>query len=254
MIKKIETIFLSLSLVGSSYGATSASAVINYAKTAAGSSYKMGGSRWDPKDRSFGATDCAGLVLKAWRWPKEIGYKETLVDSYTINGKRVPGKLYTGSMFEIKRHKLPWSISKDYDNAKMADAYTYNDGERGHTLLVTGYDTNKNIKSLEARSRKHGVGYFSRTKAHLKSVGYSLMRNSNVSSQQIAPQHPSDSQESPVRIPTQYQPVFHSVVKGDTLSGLSKKYRVPMQHIISLNPSRISSNFMIRIGEKLQVK
>ncbi len=239
---------LSVPLVTSLQAAMTAKEVIDYAKTAAGSRYKLGHSNWDPNDRSFGYTDCAGLVLKAWRWPMEIPYRSPLKDKYSIQGKVIPGKLYTGSMFETKRHNLPWTVKKDYDNAKVADAYTYNDGKRGHTLLVTRYDENKNIKSLEARSPKHGVGYFTRTKAHLKSVGYSLMRHTGISRSHVAP-----ASEAPTRQPTQYQAIFHVVVKGDTLSALAKHYKVPVSHIAALNPEKIK-NFVIKLGDRIQVK
>ncbi|MEZ4814019.1 MAG: LysM peptidoglycan-binding domain-containing protein [Bdellovibrionota bacterium] len=240
---------LSLPLLEGAQAAMTAKDVIDYAKTAAGSRYKMGHSQWDPNDRSFGYTDCAGLVLKAWQWPKKIPYREVLKDSYSINGSRVPGKLYTGSMFEVKRHKLPWSVTKDFDNAQLADAYTYNDGKQGHTFLVTRYDENNNIKSIEARNPEYGVGYFTRTKAYIKAAGYSLMRN-----KQIARNGGSSTTNSkPERKPTQYEPVLHTVVKGDTLSALSRKHKVPVEHIVSLNPGKIK-NYVIRIGDQIQIK
>jgi len=239
---------LSIPLINSGHATMTAKEVIDYAKTAAGSRYKLGHSNWDPNDRSFGYTDCAGLVLKAWRWPMEIPYRATLKDSYSIQGKAIPGKLYTGSMFETKRHKLPWTVKKDFDNAKPADAYTFNNGKHGHTLLVTRYDENKNIKSLEARSPKHGVGYFTRTKAHLKAVGYSLMRHSGIPKAAA-----SAVSDTPARKPTQYEAIFHTVAKGDTLSALARTHKVPVGHIVALNPGKIK-NFVIKIGDRIQVK
>lgn len=227
--------------------------IINYAKTAAGSKYELGGSKWDPNDRKFGATDCAGLVLKAWRWPIPIKYKETLKDSYVINDKRVTGKLYTGSMLEIKKHSLPWSSSKNHANAQIADAFTFNNGFHGHTLLVAGFDSKDNIKSLEARSKKHGVGHFVRTRAHLKSVDYRLMKNKNIQ-RPVSIALEGSTQNSEDRRPTEYKAVFHKVTSGDTLSGLSRKYQVPLKHIQALNPNKIKNNNIIRLGDTLQIK
>lgn len=246
--KLVLCTFLSVPLTTSLHAAMTAKEVMDYAKTAVGSRYKMGHSRWDPNDRSFGYTDCAGLVLKAWRWPLEIPYRETLKGSYTVRGKKVTGKLYTGSMFETKRYELPWSVDKDFDNAKVADAYTYNNGKEGHTFLVTRYDENKNVKSVEARNPKLGVGYFTRTKAYLKGVGYRLMRHRGISRANATP-----ATEAPARQLSQYEAIFHTVTKGDTLSALAKKHKVTVGHIVALNPSKIK-NFVIKIGDRIQVK
>ncbi len=158
--------------------ATAKLGAIQYASTAVGSRYIFGGSTWDPKNRRYGGSDCAGLVLKAWKWPVAIGYRDQLRPSYVVRGKSVPGKLYTGTMLYPERYKLPWSKTKDLSKSSVGDALTYNSGGSGHTFLYVG-KRNGMVRSLEARSRKHGIGYFERSLPSLKRTGYAVLKPKN---------------------------------------------------------------------------
>ena len=236
----------------------SRSEIIDYAKTAAGSKYIFGGSKWDANDKKYGGPDCAGLVLKAWRWPLEINYRDTLKASYVVEGKKLPGKLYTGTMLEVNTYKLPWSKTKEYSLAETGDAFTFNNGKRGHTFLVTSVN-NGIYKSLEARSSKLGVGYFERSESYIRNAKYSLLKRNNVSgrslkSQQQSPAVSTHKASAPVvKRVVANAPEFYTVKQGDDLQKIAKQHKTLVSHIVKLNPSKIKNN-SVKVGSKLQIK
>ena len=46
--------------------------------------------------------------------------------------------------------------------------------------------------------------------------------------------------------------IYHTVVKGDTLWGLSRAYGVTLNSIVALNGTKVAS--VISIGEKIRIK
>jgi len=234
---------------------------INYGKTAVGSRYIFGGSNWDPSNRSYGGTDCAGLVLKSWKWPVEIPYKSSLQSSYVVNGKSVPGKLWTGHMLLTSKYNLPWTNSKDYGSASKGDAFTYNNGSQGHTFLYLS-DSNGVASTLEAKGRAYGVGYFSRTFAKLKASNYflqkkkgSLSGNQSDSSIRVGNRERNENSSTSPREnrPTEprVQKKFHILRRGETLATLAKQYKVPKSHLEKLNKKKVDKG--LKVGMILQV-
>jgi LysM repeat protein len=232
----------------------SRSEIIDYAKSAAGSRYIFGGSKWDPQNRKFGGPDCAGLVLKAWRWPLEINYRDTLQGSYVVDGERLPGKLYTGTMLDVNKYHLPWSKTKDYSLAQAGDAFTFNNGSHGHTFIMISEDKGV-YKSIEARSSKLGVGYFERSESYIRNANYSLLKRNNVKGSK-AVKTASTEAAAPAKQTVRKvaaEPVYYVVKQGDELQDVARKYKTLVSHIVKLNPSKIKNN-AVKAGVKLQVK
>lgn len=254
-IQKIISIFISIAFTPMAVAAINLveitpKDIINYAESAAGSKYKLGYSQWDPDNREWGGVDCGGLVQKAWRWPTPLNYKTKMKDSYKVQGQTVPGKLFTGAMLEVKKHKLPWTMSSQLNTAQIGDSFTfYNGGETGHTLLVAGaINDDGKVKSLEARSSKYGVGYFERTISELEGKKYKLLRRNNVKGR-------SQTSPSPISSTTQSgNATYHTIKKGDTLWAISKQHKVSIGHILKLNPKVAKNPSVIQIGAKIRIK
>jgi flagellum-specific peptidoglycan hydrolase FlgJ/LysM repeat protein len=67
----------------------------------------------------------------------------------------------------------------------------------------------------------------------------------------IQPQNPSTPPVDPTPAPTANQPGFHTVVKGDTLFSISRKYNIPVAKLKSMNGM---TNDNIKIGQQLRVQ
>lgn len=62
-----------------------------------------------------------------------------------------------------------------------------------------------------------------------------------------APENKIDAPENGV------EPLIHLVVKGDTLWGISKKYKTTVENLLQLNP-QIKNPNLIRIGQEVRIR
>lgn len=187
--------------------------VIEYAKTGLGTPYKLGGSKWVTNGKS-GEVDCAGLVLKAWRWPIYTKPEDKLKWVYKVgrdiessavtmseNITYVFGKLHTSALnknpidlrlYSSKGHdksttevEFPWSIQENYTNfahvrkGDAFDRYSYGD-KYGHIFLVDEVLRNDLLLSIEAI--KPHVGQLKRSFTKTKQRNYKLLKRNNITS------------------------------------------------------------------------
>jgi len=250
---KQKIIALSLLVPFSSLTFASGEGAIDYGKTAVGSRYVWGGSTWDPTNRKWGGPDCAGLVLKAWKYPVALPYKTPL-----------KGKLYTGDMLLTQKHNLPWTNYKDFTLASRGDAFTYNNGKHGHTFLYLS-DKNGVVSTLEAKGKSYGVGYFDRSTASLKAQRYVLQKKKgsivktpsrvNANRNETRNEEPRPAAANGNSNTTK-KPIFggskHYVMKsGDTLKSIAKLHKVPVSHLEKLNARKIQRG--LKVGDKIQI-
>ncbi len=250
---------------------------LDYAATALGKVYVWGGTTWDSTAATRGkgnGPDCSGLVLKAWRFPKELKSNEPLPikTKWDIGGVLVQPRQDTRTMYagEFEGVDLPWTATKDYSKAVKGDALVW----KGHTMLVWERNAKTgSIKTIEAIGSSYDkTVHLVRTTSFLEAKSTKLLRRDNLAEagalkavKIAAPKSTSKPAAKPSPKPTSTPTAseantvrkaetvtFHTVAKGDTVFGLALKYQVSVGHITRLNPGLNVAK--IQVGQKIRVK
>lgn len=267
--------------------------IIEYAKTGLGTPYKLGGSKWVTNGKS-GEVDCAGLVLKSWRWPIYTKPEDKLKWVYKVgrdiessavtmseNITYVFGKLHTSALnknpidlrlYSSKGHdksttevEFPWSIQENYINfthVKKGDAFDkYHYGDKyGHIFLVDEVIRSDLLLSIEA-VRPH-VGQLKRSYSKTKQKSYKFMRRNNITANnredlEIVPLAPVVHET--VIETTDIQPELISVPKYHTVIKGDSLYEIAQAFGTTLKHIKrlnpqIKNINVIVVGQKIRVK
>jgi len=120
--------------------------ILDYARSAVGCPYIMGGSKWDPADKRWGGTDCSGLVGKAWAIAHWVPYRQPYHPYVTANLIQTPGPHW-------KEVSLKALVTGD------ACVFRYPGNTGGHTYIFEAGDGWGSHLIIEAGGRSVGVVY-----------------------------------------------------------------------------------------------
>ncbi len=198
-------------------------------------------------------TDCARLVRVCVR------YAGVKADDF-----------YTGD--ELKKLKATGAFDIITDKAKCSTSAYLKRGDilvtrkQGHTVVVLddGAETKKakqaaakkkttvkkTKKSLDAVAKeiyngKGGWGNEPQRSKKLKAAGYSASEIKTI-------QNKVNALEAAAKKKTKSSAKYHTVKKGETLSGIANKYKTTVAKLVKLNG--IKNKNLIRVGQKLRVK